>query len=527
MARDVIRPALLLFLFGVLGTACTVRSREPGAPPPVAAPREAAPAAAAPAVTPGAGESVIAAPLAPGTDSAAYAAIRRAGGGRSPVVADLRYLSDVIGPRLTGSAALRRANEWAAARFRQHGADSAWLEPWRFGRAWERGPMTLTMHAPHQRQIIGAASWGWAPGTNGPLAGDLIYVDAAGESEFAARFAGKLRGAWVMTRPPAPVWNPDGPPMTTADSMAMDSARRALAPPATPAGRAWRASLPQLLAQEGAAGLLVDGAKEFGLLTMSGSPAAPWPLPQVVVPHDSYTLFHRLVDARERVRLEADIVNTLTRDTVTAFNTIAEIRGRELPDEIVLLGAHLDSWDLASGTSDNAAGVVAVMEAARLLAASGVRPRRTIRFALFTGEEQGLYGSTAYVAAHDAELARLQAVLVLDNGTGRITGIALQGRDELRELWQSLLAPVAAPLGPLAVRSAEKGGTDHLPFLRIGVPAFNFDQLSRGYGHTHHSQLDGFDAAVPADVQQAARVMATVAYGLAQLPALIARSAPR
>ena len=163
-----------------------------------------------------------------------------------------------------------------------------------------------------------------------------------------------------------------------------------------------------------------------------------------------------------------------------------------------------------------------VLEAARVLMQSGLKPKRTVRFILFTGEEEGLLGSRAYAAAHAAEADSIQAVLVLDNGTGMITGQALQGRDEMEQLWTDLLAPVAS-LGANGVRKANKGGTDHLSFLPYGVPGFNFDQESRGYNHTHHSQVDTYDHAVPGDLKQASAVMAVTAYELANLPVLLPR----
>jgi len=459
-------------------------------------------------------------------EPAVVAAIVREGTTNSHVAADLQYLTDVIGPRLTGTAAMRRANDWAAARFRAYGADSSWLEGWTFGPSWERGPATLALVAPHRRQLV-AYSWAWSPGTNGPLAGDVVHVDARTEAEFVRRFAGRLAGKWVMTSPPQPVKNTHGAPLSARDSARFDSTLRAFyAPPTDPAERAFRRRRLALLAAEKVAGLLRDGGKELGLVTMSGSPDAPYPFPHVVVAHESYAQFHRLLAAGERVAIEADVQNRLSREPVEAYNTVAELRGTERPDEIVLLGAHLDSWDLATGATDNAAGSIAVLEAARILAASGARPRRTIRFALFSGEEQGLYGSRRYAGVHAGELDRYQAVLVLDNGTGRITGLSLQGRDELRDAWQSLLAPLSE-LGPFEVKVRNKGGTDHLPFLPYGVPAFNFDQLSRGYDRTHHSQIDTFDHAVPADIAQAATVMAATAYELANLPALLPRGAAR
>jgi Zn-dependent M28 family amino/carboxypeptidase len=177
---------------------------------------------------------------------------------------------------------------------------------------------------------------------------------------------------------------------------------------------------------------------------------------------------------------------------------------------------------LATGGTDNGTGAIAVLEAARILKATGIRPKRTIRFVLFSGEEQGLLGSQEYIFAHERELDRIQALLILDNGSGRITGMALQGHDELRGLWSSMLAPIIS-LGPLAVRSGIKTGTDHLAFIPYGVPGFNYDQLSRGYDHTHHSQVDDYDHTVPRDIAQAATVMAVNAWQLAQLPELLPR----
>ena len=457
-------------------------------------------------------------------DSALVARMIREGMDHSHVAVDLAYLTDVIGPRLSGSAALRRANEWTAQKFKEYGMDREWLEPWTFGIGWERGPMTLRMLQPQQRELLGV-SWAWSPGTRGPVAGNVVMMDARSPEDFDRRFAGKLRGAWVMMGPAAYIPNPDAPPITVRDSAAADSARRAQ-PAITAAERRFLFTSLSRVAQEGAAGVIRDGAKEFALFTMSGSPRAISPIPQVVVANETYAQFQRLLEHHEPVRIEADVHNTFTRDTLQVSNTVAEIRGTEHPDEVVLLGAHLDSWDVGTGATDNATGSTAVLEAARILAASGVRPRRTIRFVLFGGEEEGLFGSQAYAAAHKSELSKYQAVLVLDNGTGRITGMALQGRDELRDMWQDLFAPVAA-LGPFAVRSGNKGGTDHLSFIAHGVPGFNYDQLGRGYNHTHHSQVDVYDHTAPGDIAQAATVMAVNAWQLADMPELLPRNAAR
>lgn len=456
-------------------------------------------------------------------DSSHIAALIAEGTQRSHVEQDFRYLTDVIGPRLTGSPAMRRANDWVAQKLLEYGADSVVLEPWPFGVSWQRGAFSARLLAPHSRRIEGA-SWAWAPGTNGAVAGDVMFMDASTKVDFDSRFAGKLRGAWVMLERPYPRVNPWG--ATSRDSARVDSLRKVMRRQVTAEEREFLSRQSDRLVAEGIAGEIIDGAKDFGLLTMSGSPDQVSAYPQVVIGNQAYAELHRLIGDGQRPRLEITMTNTFGRDTLVQWNTIGEIRGSELPDEVVLLGAHLDSWDLGTGATDNAAGSIAVLEAARILGAlkeKGVRPRRTIRFALFTGEEQGLYGSQYYVLRHAAELSRHQAMLVLDNGTGRVVALPLQGRDELRELWISMLRPLSS-LGPFTVRSGTKGGTDHLPFLRVGVPAFNYDQMSRGYDYTHHSQADVFDHAVPADIMQAATVMAVNAFQLANLDRLLPRN---
>jgi len=454
-------------------------------------------------------------------DDTVISRLVREGTEHSHVDADLQYLLDVIGPRLTGSAEVRRANEWTQQKFREYEVDSTALESWSFGIGWTRGPMTLRMLAPQRRELLGV-SWAWSPGTNGPVAGNVMLVDARSLDDYQRRFAGRLQGAWVMLGPAQYVVNAADPPRTRADSDRVDTLIRANAPK-TPDERRFFDIRYSLLAREQIAGIIHDGAKQYGLFTMAGSPAGVSPMPQIVIGNDVYAQFQRLLRRGETVRIEADIKNSFTRDTLRAYNTVAEIRGTERPNEVVILGAHLDSWDIATGGTDNGAGAIAVLEAARILKAAGVRPKRTIRFVLFTGEEQGLFGSQEYVFAHERELDRIQALLVLDNGTGRITGMAVQGHDELRDLWGSMFAPIVSSLGPLAVRSGIKTGTDHLAFIPYGVPGFNYDQLSRGYDQTHHSQVDDYNHTVPRDVAQAATVMAVNAWQLAQLQGLLPR----
>jgi hypothetical protein len=356
----------------------------------------------------------------------------------------------------------------------------------------------------------------------------VVRIDASTPESLAA-YTSKVRGAWLLLRPAATIWNPDGPPMTAADSARMqEGRRRQFAPPADTSEAARKArqqfaiDRPYLLRKAGALGVLTDGSKEQGLMNMSGSPNSVSPLPNAVVAHEDYAMFERLLTAGVTPRIEGRFANKVGKIPVQQWNTVAEIPGTELAGQVVILGAHLDSWDLGTGVTDNGTGSMVVLEAARAIMQSGLKPKRTIRFILFSGEEQGLLGSRAYAASHPELMDSIQAVLVLDNGTGMITGQALQGRDELEQLWKDLLDPVAS-LGAAKVRQGNKGGTDHLAFVPYGVPAFNFDQETRGYNHTHHSQVDTYDHAVPSDLRQASAVMAVTAFELANLPVLLPR----
>jgi hypothetical protein len=402
------------------------------------------------------------------------------------------------------------------------------LEPFDFGVSWERGPLSLRIVEPFDRAITGH-SWAWTAGTGGKARkGPVVLVDLSTRDSLAL-YRDRVRGAWVLPRPSSPVWNPDGPPPTAQDSArvaALRAARATLTADTSAAAvlerRQFLIDLPYLLAGAGALGTLVDGGKEHALMTMSGSPNRVSPLPSIVISHEDYALLERLIQGGVVPRLEGRVENKLGKSPVRQWNTVAEIEGGELPGQVVILGAHLDSWDLGTGVTDNGAGSMVVLEAARVLARSGKKPRRTIRFILFSGEEQGLLGARAYAAAHAAQADSVQAVLVIDNGTGRIVGQALQGRADLEETWRALLAPVAH-LGAGNVRDAMKTGTDHLAFSFYGIPSFNFDQDPRGYFHTHHSESDTYDKAVGEDLAQASAVMAVTAYELANMPELLAR----
>jgi hypothetical protein len=464
-------------------------------------------------------------------DTTGVGALLDEGMNRSEAMKNLAYLADVIGPRLTGSPAARAANEWTMSRFQAYGL-AAHLEQWNFGGTWTRGPMWARLVVPRAHDLV-AASWAWAPGTGGkPVRGPVVRIDASTPESLSAG-AARLKGAWVMLAAPAMVWNNDGPAMTAADSQRqreffrrLFGQRQGLDSTARARLQQFQSDLPFLLKRMGALGQLTDAGKEQDLLNMSGSPNRIYPLPYVVVAHEDYAMLDRLIAAGSTPQIEVSVTNTMTTDSTPQWNTVAEIKGSERPGEVVIVGAHLDSWDLGTGASDNGTGSMATLEAARIIARSGVKPKRTIRFILFTGEEQGLIGSRKYAESHAAEADSIQAVIVLDNGVGAITGQALQSRLELYYLWRALLAPVH-DLHADSITDNNKGGTDHLSFIPYGVPGFNFNQITRGYNHTHHSQSDTYDKAIDWDLRQASTVMAVSALELANLDGMIPRGPKR
>jgi Zn-dependent M28 family amino/carboxypeptidase len=278
------------------------------------------------------------------------------------------------------------------------------------------------------------------------------------------------------------------------------------------------------LKSEGAIAMLTDSGKFDGLLNMSslgGRNYGTAPIPAAFITSENYSLIWRLM-RRGPVQVELDIANSFSEKPIEVYNTIAEIHGSEKPDESVVLGAHLDSWDLGTGTTDNGTGSMVVLEAARALQTLGLQPKRTIRFALFSGEEQGLNGSRAYVAAHKDEMPKISAALIHDTGTGRVISISLMRNYQTRQVMGKIVAPMHA-LGLLELSERWMTGSDHVPFEEAGVPGFYCIQESAQYFQTHHSQADTFDQAHEADLVEGAQVIAAWAYNVAQLPELLPR----
>jgi carboxypeptidase Q len=444
----------------------------------------------------------------------------------SQAMENLEYLSDNIGQRLTGSPQLKQANEWTRDKFTQYGLANAHLEPWTIARSWTRGTARARIVSPAEHPLTIAAA-GWSPSTPGVVQGPVVYFDAKKKEEFA-KFHGKLQGAIVIYQEPATL-----SPAPPADPKAAALRPMQEPPPKMgepPAPDPYEAILQaakertEFWKQEGVIAVLRDSAKPHGLLNMTDVSLEKYgvgPIPAAFVTGEGYRMIFRMLK-HGPVKVEVEMTNMIGDKLMEVYNTVAEIRGSEKPDEMVIIGAHLDSWDLGTGSTDNGTGSMAVLEAARTLAKLNLKPKRTIRFVLFTGEEQGLYGSQEYVKAHQSELEKVSAVLVHDTGTGRVMTLGLHDNYQDRELVDEVLAPLHE-LKLLEPSISRSFGTDHLSFDEVGVPGFYCVQELAEYRLTHHSQSDTFDKAWKDDLNQGAQVLAAWAYNTAQLPAMLPR----
>jgi carboxypeptidase Q len=434
---------------------------------------------------------------------------------RSELMSNIEYLCDMIGPRLTGSSNLKKANLWTRDKFQQYGLSNAHLESWMIGRAWTRGDARGRVVVPVEQRIL-LESAGWGPSTKGPVRGPVIHVKAQSTDELSP-YKGKLKDAWIILSEVSVQPSPKQPETNLNVEMRRRMREYMRMQEFYPA-------LKKFLVEEGAAGILRDSNKEHGLVNMTGASAnfTPAELPDAFLTTESYGLIWRLLK-RGPVEIEVELKNSFSTGEVEVYNTVAELPGAERPDEVVIIGGHIDSWDLGTGATDNGTGIMAVLEAARALKAVGVKPRRTIRFVLFSGEEEGLHGSRAYVKAHEKEMSRISGVLIHDMGTGRVKSIGLQGRYDLRELMEQVVEPIkeATNLEELSMRSMM--GTDHLSFLPFGVPAFAVVQDPAEYRKTHHTESDTFDKVYADEVNQGAKVLAAWAYNVAMLPSILPR----
>jgi hypothetical protein len=475
----------------------------------------------------------------------------------SEIMANLTYLSDVIGPRLTGSAALKRANEWAADKMRAYGLSNVHLEGWTIPVGWERGTASVRIVEPDNGRSLTVAALGWTANTKGRVVGDVVVLKARNTAELAA-YKGKLKNAIILRGEPSRVGpvterifpfdrlapaNGNGRAASGADAKGETKpAEKADAPPQRrpdsprdfAAMAAFRREMADFLRNEGAVALLMDAAKPHGLLTTTGGwrgddrVSGGEPLPGLFVAHEHYALLYRLANrpAPARTRVEVEVNNKFVPGPIAVYNTVGEIPGSEKPDEFVVLGAHLDSWDLAQGTTDNGTGTCVVLDAARMLVKASVRPKRTIRFVLFTGEEQGLHGSREYVKKHKDEMPKTSLALVHDTGTGRVIGIGLQGREVIKPILEAELTSLKE-LGVTDISLRGMGGSDHMSFERAEVPGFAVRQDPAEYRFSHHSQSDTLDKAREPDLIQGAQVMAVTGVRVANLPELLPRDKPQ
>lgn len=438
--------------------------------------------------------------------------------------ADLTYLSTQIGPRLTGSPQLDQASHWTEDQFKALGLTNVHREPWTIANGWTRGSASGRVVSPVAHELT-LATMGWAPGTNGPVKAELIGIESA-KPEDLEKYRGKLAGKIVLfgraremetpTDPRLTPWGESTIPIShPKDTKAMDLR----------ASRNARLAFLRILGEEKAVALLGASEKQFGLLNMSSvtNDYQPSSVPAAFVAREDYQELWRLLDRGAQVQLELNLQASFSGKPVEVYNTVAEIRGAEKPEEVVILGAHLDSWDLGTGATDNGTGSTAVLEAARALQALGVKPKRTIRFVLFTGEEQGLNGSKAYVQAHKDELGKVSGVLIHDSGTGKVLTIGSMGNYGARETLDRVLYPLAEPLGIVEPSLRSEGGSDHVPFDSAGVPGFWCMQEIADYEKMHHSQADVLEHVRWHDLTEGAQVLAVFAYNVAELPDLLPR----
>ena len=430
----------------------------------------------------------------------------------SELIKNLAYLTTQIGPRLTGSPQMQAASDWTLKRFRDYGVE-AHLETTKVDHAWTRGSETASIISPIQRRI-GIHAYGWSKATDGEVSGTVVTLDIQKPSDLDT-YKGKLKGAVVLARKPADL---------SASEPNPENAYDAVIPPqrgVVNQGMSWRerAELMRQIRDEEPKLILSDSGKPDSLFSMTGA----YPsynasgVPMAFLTHEDYDLIWRLSQSGP-VTLKANLQSTFSAKPVPASITVAEIKGLELSDERVIVGGHLDSWDLGQGALDNGTGAMAVLEAARALESLGWKPKRTITFVLFTGEEQGGIGADTFVKNHAAELPKIDGVLVLDTGTGKVFSIALENLWETAPLMSEIYRPLQEvfDLQPLSTRYF--GASDHVEFLDKGVPAYFCMQLPAHYREAHHSQTDTFDKVIPDQINEGAAFLAAWAWNVSEMP---------
>ena len=404
----------------------------------------------------------------------------------------LEKLTDSVGGRVTGSPQARAASELILAALKDAGYANARFEEYELPSRWQRGPASGKIVAPIERAIV-VGSYGWVPGTAGEVFGPV--VDLGSPSAADAAFPAGVRGAMVLVDP-----------------------QKSGADPSFVA----RAEIAKRLAAAGAVAMLIPSDKPDRMVYTSAFGFYPRaPLPVVSVAKEDAALLRRLL-AKGPVRIALDVRNTFDTTPYRERNVIADLPGSDPSGEMVLVGGHFDSWDPAQGADDDGSGVAAVLEAARVLKSLGVTPRRTIRFAFFSGEEQACLGSRAYVVAHEKELDRLRTVLIMDEGAQAPLGFAIQGRTDLEAAAKARLAPLAA-LGASDVSLDASFDQDHAPFVAVGVPAFTLQVDPGDYDTRHHTVVDTLEHVDRRWLAVDAAVMAVAAWSFANAPEPVGR----
>jgi carboxypeptidase Q len=465
-------------------------------------------------------------------DSAVIAKIRDEGLNRSQVGPVFEMLVDTIGPRLTASPAHKRAAEFMRDTATKDGLANVHLEPWDFGRGWELDKLTIEMVEPRYMPLLGYAE-AWSPSTRGEIVAPAILLAGKSATDVSA-MQGQVKGAIVLQQPivtnfiatdrVAPASQPDQPPPPAAARQG--GARQGGAG----GGRQGGAPTPADLQAAGAAALLKPSRGMQGTVFVQAASRESQTdtLPKIVLAGEHYNLVARLLQQNLSVKLRVNVQSRFLEDRQT-YNVLAEIPGTDpaLKTQIVMLGAHLDSWHAGTGATDNADGAVAVLEAFRILKAIGVAPKRTLRLALWSGEEEGLLGSKAYVRdhlegdAHEADREQMDVYFNIDPGRGPIYGWYLENNEAARPIFDAWLAPFK-DLGAQRNVAQGIGNTDHLSFIAAGVPGFNPIQDYTDYDvRLHHTNADTAERVSLEDVKQNAIVLAAFVYQAAMRPDMI------
>ena len=457
-------------------------------------------------------------------DFAVIEKIRAEGMERSKVLETFDYLTTVIGPRLTNSPAHQRAVAWTQEQMKTMGLSNVHSEPFQFGRGWTLNKVTIEMVEPRYMPLIGYPQ-GWSPSTPGRVVATPVWMPGL-EADAMKAQAGKLKGAILFTSPIQQYAIRADRPAASGDLKPPDP--RPVGPPQLNAERL------ALLKAEGIAVAIQPNIGEHGTVFVTGRDQGANAVPTIVLASEHYNLVAKMLQQKIPVKLAVEIQSTYHDDDRNTHNVIAEIEGTDnaVKDEIVMVGAHLDSWHTATGATDNADGSATVIEALRILKALNIRPRRTIRAALWAGEEQGLLGSKAYVQQHlagdknKAARDKFSVYFNLDNGFPPISGFYMEGNDAARAIMSDWLKPVGS-IGAIMPAPGHIGATDHLSFLEVGVPGFQAVQEYAGYDvRTHHTNMDTSERIEPNALKQAATVMAVVLYQAAMREGTFPKPAP-